>query len=102
MCATHRAQQRAHSDNKRGTARQRGYDEDHAEKFRAVVLNRDDWTCVLCGADATDADHYPQTRRELLAAGLNPNDPRYGRSLCHQCHSAHTARSSGTSRNLRH
>ena len=85
----------------RGSARQRGYDEQHATTFRQAVLDRDGWTCVLCGSDATDADHHPQTRRQLVDAGLNPNDPRYGRALCHSCHSAHTARSAGTTRNLR-
>jgi 5-methylcytosine-specific restriction protein A len=41
---------------------------------------------------ATVADHYPRSRRELEALGLDPNDPEYGRGLCASCHSRETAR----------
>lgn len=59
--------------------------------FRRQVLTRDP-ICVLCRTNrATVADHHPHSRRELEAAGLNPNDPRYGRGLCHPCHSIETA-----------
>ena len=58
--------------------------------FRRRVLARDP-LCVLCGAVATDADHYPLSLRELMDAGLNPNDPSRGRGLCKSCHSRETA-----------
>lgn len=77
------------ADARRGTARQRGYDRAH-ERFRRRVLRRDP-RCVLCGEKSTDADHFPTSRRELVARGLNPNDPAYGRGLCHSCHSAQTS-----------
>lgn len=60
--------------------------------FRTAVLQREP-VCSRCrNARATVADHYPYSRRELVDAGLNPNDPQYGRGLCHQCHSIETAK----------
>jgi 5-methylcytosine-specific restriction protein A len=56
----------------RGTPAARGYGAEHRDRFRAGVLQRDDWTCVLCGAEAKVADHYPLTRRELVKQGLAP------------------------------
>lgn len=59
--------------------------------FRAAVLERDP-ICVICNAaEATVADHYPMGRRELVEYGADPNDPDYGRGLCHRCHSTETA-----------
>lgn len=49
--------------------------------------------CVLClTARATVADHYPDERRDLVAAGLDPDDPARGRGLCKACHDRRTAR----------
>lgn len=59
--------------------------------FRTLVLHRDP-ICVLCHvAVATDADHYPKDRKQLVLEGLDPNDPKHGRGLCHSCHSKETA-----------
>jgi 5-methylcytosine-specific restriction enzyme A len=102
LCERHKAQQRAHIDDQRGTARQRGYDETHSRRFRQSVLDRDGWTCAVCGDEATVADHHPLTRRELEARGFNPNNPDYGRALCIPCHNRHTANTSTPPRNLRH
>lgn len=75
----------------RGSPTARGYGRRHRRTFREGVLARDP-ICVLCHRrPATDADHYPRSRRELAAAGLDPNDPQYGRGLCHPCHSSETA-----------
>ena len=61
-------------------------------RFRTLVLHRDP-ICVLCGvAVSTDADHYPKDRKQLVIEGLDPNDPKHGRGLCHSCHSKETAR----------
>ena len=64
-------------------------------RFRRLVLHRDS-LCVLqlpgCTWIATDADHYPLSLKDLLARGLDPNDPSRGRGLCHSCHSKETAR----------
>ena len=87
-CPRHRAQ----ADRARGTARDRGYASAGHQRFRGAVLDRDP-VCVLCDAAfSTIADHFPFSRRELEAAGLNPNDPQYGRGLCKPCHDAETAK----------
>ncbi len=79
------------ADLARGGARQRGYGKAH-ERFRRTVLRRDP-QCVLChSAPSTEADHWPWSRRELVARGLNPNDPQYGRGLCSTCHKQQTAK----------
>jgi 5-methylcytosine-specific restriction protein A len=62
----------------------------HRRRFRIGVLRRDP-LCVLCGAVATVADHWPRTRRQLILDGADPNDPRHGRGLCASCHSRITA-----------
>ena len=86
-CEDHRRE----ADQRRGTARQRGYGTRHETQFRAVVLARDP-VCVLCKqAPSRHADHHPDSRRELAAAGRDADDPRYGRGLCGPCHSSETA-----------
>lgn len=86
---------RRDADQARGTASARGYGAEHRGRFRAGVLARDR-QCVLCPADqpapATIADHWPLSRRELEAAGLDPDDPANGRGLCVPCHGRETAR----------
>lgn len=84
-CPTH--QQRA--DRDRGTTAERGYTGQHNTRFRREVLARDNW--CWCGAKATVADHYPRTRKQLIVAGLDPDDPQYGRGLCKPHHDQHTA-----------
>lgn len=80
------------ADRARGTAAQRGYDSKHRKRFRTDVLRRDP-ICVLCGLEpSTVADHYPRSRRELIDAGLDPNDPQYGRGLGKRCHDRETAK----------
>lgn len=82
---------RQRSDTRRGDATQRGYGGEHRTRFRPAVLAKDP-ACVLCHQQpSTVADHWPQSRRELEAAGEDPNDPRHGRGLCHPCHSKATA-----------
>ncbi|MFJ8109975.1 holin [Streptomyces sp. NPDC096132] len=95
-CDEHRRQ----AEQQRGSARQRGYGREHETRFRPGVLAKHP-TCVCtehehghgqpCGRPTEHADHYPYDRRALVAAGLDPNDPRYGRGLCGPCHSSHTA-----------
>lgn len=46
---------------------------------------------TMCGQVATVADHYPTERVDLIAQGLDPNDPARGRGLCKRCHDKHTA-----------
>lgn len=88
-CNEHQRQARAaRTDNK-------VYSSKGHRNFRATVLARDP-ICVTSGCIqwATVADHYPQTRRELVEQGLNPNDPQYGRGLCAPHHNQWTAQTS--------
>ena len=79
------------ADRARGTASNRGYTTPGHRRFREEVLARDP-ICVLClAAHSTVADHYPQSRRERLDLGLDPDDPDNGRGLCKPCHDRETA-----------
>ena len=81
-------QHQAAADRLKGTAAQRGYSGQHVTRFRRQVLTASPW-CV-CGKKATVADHYPRTRKQLVKAGLDPDDPQYGRGLCAACHNRHS------------
>ncbi len=82
------------ADERRPTSTQRGYGRNpgHRNRFRATVLARDP-ICVIagCQAPATVADHWPTSRRDLLAQGHDPDDPTRGRGLCASCHGRETA-----------
>ena len=82
----------AQADRRRGTATERGYNSRGHHRFRRKVLERDP-ICVIdgCMAPATIADHWPVSRRDLVAKGLDPNDPSRGRGLCVRCHGRETA-----------
>ena len=83
-CPTHRRE----ADQNRGN---RGYGTRGHREFRTAVITRDP-ICTLCKArPSTIADHHPHSRRDLIDAGLNPNDPQYGRALCKPCHDSETA-----------
>ncbi|MFG3050338.1 holin [Kitasatospora sp. NPDC048239] len=96
-CPTHRAE----AERARGTTTQRGYGQQHRTRFRPGVLARDP-ACVCteqdhghaqpCGQPSRHADHWPLSRRELVDAGHDPDDPAHGRGLCHSCHSRETGR----------
>ena len=90
----------ANAEQQRGTAAQRGYDAKHRRIFRAKVLRKNPLcVCTDSGHDhgaqclrpSSVADHHPLSRKELVDAGLNPNDPDHGRGLCKGCHDQHTA-----------
>lgn len=86
-CPTHNREARA------GRTHNRVYSTPGHRAFREAVLTRDPiCTTPGCIQWATVADHYPRDRRELVTLGLNPNDPAYGRGLCHQHHSIETAK----------
>lgn len=90
-CDACRARRRIGVDQARGTAADRGY----GRRWRA---RRPDYLarhprCALCGRASTVPDHYPRSRRELVAAGvLDPDADEYLRPLCDPCHRAETAR----------
>lgn len=88
-CAEHKRE----AESRRGKTAERGYSGRGHEGFRRAVLRRDP-ICVVegCWSLATEADHYPLSRRELVAQGLNPHDPARGRGLCKPHHSKETVR----------
>lgn len=85
-CPDHRRQ----ADQARGTSADRGYRSAGHQAFRAAVLTRDP-LCVLCPNPSTVADHYPLSRRQLVAQQQDPNDPQHGRGMCAPCHGRETA-----------
>lgn len=84
------------TDAQRPSARNRGYNAEHDRLFRCPVLARDP-VCTIggCTHPSEHADHHPLTRRQLVAQGLNPNDPQHGRGLCAHHHNSHTASHDG-------
>jgi 5-methylcytosine-specific restriction protein A len=89
-CDDHRRQ----AEQRRGSARQRGYGGQDWERARADVLTRDP-VCVLCHTEPSRvADHWPTSRRELLQQGVpDPDAPARMRGVCRPCHSTATATS---------
>jgi 5-methylcytosine-specific restriction protein A len=86
------AECRADREKRRGTPWQRGYRQGHLRRFRPAVLAKNHGLCCLCNIQpATVADHWPLSRRELVLAGADPDDPQHGRPLCAPCHSVATA-----------
>lgn len=81
------------ADRSRGTARQRGYGGRNWTRARRAVLVRDRMCVLGCGRPATVADHWPTSRRDLIAQGVeDPDAPERLRGLCRDCHSRETAR----------
>ena len=82
---------RRRAEHGRGSAASRGYDADWA-KIRYAFLLANAW-CVDCGERATEADHDPVSRRDLVAVGVpNPDAWERLRPRCKPCHSARTVR----------
>jgi 5-methylcytosine-specific restriction enzyme A len=80
------------ADRARGTAAERGYAGKAWRHARRTVLRRDP-VCVVCHVQqATVSDHYPVSRRDLVALGVSdPDAPFRMRGLCAPCHSRATA-----------
>jgi 5-methylcytosine-specific restriction endonuclease McrA len=54
---------------------------DDWRRKRYVVLKRDNWTCVSCGAKATQVHHT-----QYLGKNLGKEPIEWLESLCHSCH----------------
>jgi 5-methylcytosine-specific restriction protein A len=86
-CATCKAR----ASQLRGSAASRGYGTAWAKRRRAYLIRHP--ICTLCPRQATVADHYPESRRELVAAGVpDPDADHRLRALCAPCHASETAR----------
>lgn len=88
-CPTHQSL----AERMQGTAAQRGYDARWQRIRRAFLAQPDNIMCCLCGGLATVADHYPLSRRALIALRVPDPDAYYRmRPLCRPCHSQETGR----------
>ena len=71
----------------RGSATQRGYDREY-QAFRITILNRDNWTCHICGKHLVGSD---ATVDHLLPLSSHPHlrlDPTNARACCRSDNSA--------------
>lgn len=88
-CDAHRDQ----ADDRRGSARQRGYDSAWEHRRARYLRREENLFCLLCGGLANVADHHPLSRRQLLEQGVpDPDADHRLRPLCTSCHNAETAR----------
>lgn len=88
-CSEHRKQ--ATKQRYKGTSASR-YNDPQWTAFRKDYIYRNGY-CVLCGALSVVVDHFPKSRRALIAEGIaNPDQDRYVRALCRVCHSKETAK----------
>lgn len=89
---TTRCPQHEAEANQKHWAKTRPYNsKGHRDRFRPGVLLKDP-QCVLCRqATSVVADHFPLGRDELIAAGMDPDDPKHGRGLCDPCNRKQTA-----------
>ncbi|GAA0599806.1 hypothetical protein GCM10010394_31620 [Streptomyces crystallinus] len=86
-CEAHRRE----AEQQRGTSAERGYTT-RWQRIRKAYLYRNPW-CLLCGRTATVADHFPHSRRELVAQGVaDPDAFNRLRPLCTTCHNRETAK----------
>lgn len=83
-------------EQQRGTFRERGYQAATWDPARAACLQRDP-ICQLCHtAPSQVADHWPTSRRDLIATGVTDPDALHRlRGLCIPCHNRHTALTRG-------
>lgn len=95
------AHKKAASKSRGGYATRGGGNQTQWRRARARCLRRDLF-CVCpdeqhghgpqCMAPATVADHYPDTKAELVQLGVTDVDALHRlRGLCASCHSKHTA-----------
>lgn len=85
-CEAHRREDTAI----RKAAGNAAYSTSRWQRVRKAFLYKHPW-CNLCGVQATVADHYPLSRRQLLARGVDPDTPIHLRPLCAPCHNKETA-----------
>lgn len=76
--------------DRRPSAARRGYDRQWRRRRPARLAGR---ACIDCGAPAEVPDHWPLSRRELVALGVaDPDDERWTVPRCVPCHNRRSAR----------
>lgn len=84
-------QHQREAEQQRGSAAERGYDSRRWAWIRRAYLYAHPW-CVLCARAAVVVDHFPESRRSLVARGVADPDAWHRlRPLCTQCHGRETA-----------
>jgi 5-methylcytosine-specific restriction protein A len=86
-CEAHSKQDKA----RRAETGNSAYKTTRWQRIRKAYLYRHPW-CVLCARQATVADHYPLSRKQLVAQGVEPDTPSRLRPLCAPCHNKETAK----------
>lgn len=82
---------RARAQPSRPAPAARGYD--RVWRIRRLTYLLRNPRCALCGRLAEIPDHWPRSRRELVAAGVeDPDADEHLRPLCDPCHRQETAR----------
>jgi 5-methylcytosine-specific restriction protein A len=80
-CAEHAKQRAKQRTNRGGSA----YGRNWRERVQPRFIYQNPW-CVLCGRAASVADHWPTSRRDLVARGEpNPDAFEHLRALCKAC-----------------
>lgn len=73
----------------RPSSRQRGYTAAWSARSRAFLAAHPH--CLDCGRRATQADHAPRSRAELVASGIvDPDADEHLQPRCASCHSRRT------------
>jgi 5-methylcytosine-specific restriction protein A len=80
-CPEHAKQRHKQRANRGGSS----YGRNWRERVQPRFIYRNPW-CVLCGGQATVADHWPISRRDLVAKGeASPDSFKHLRPLCKAC-----------------
>ncbi len=86
-CEAHKAQREAQREERGTSARGLRW-----VRRRKAYIYSNPW-CLLCGRAATVADHYPLSRKQLVAKGVaDPDAFAHLRPLCVPCHNRETAK----------
>jgi 5-methylcytosine-specific restriction protein A len=86
-CDDHKRQRESQRD---GTSS--AYKTTRWQRIRKRFLYLNPW-CLLCAQQACVADHWPVSRRDLVAKGeADPDAFKHLRPLCVSCHNQETAR----------
>lgn len=89
-CETHRIEGRRQREARRESPAERGYGPEWRRHSRSFLSGHP--ICVLCSEPARVADHWPKTRKQLLADGVtDPDLEMFLRPLCTRCHNRETA-----------